>query len=202
MSRRLVVLASGNGSNAQALIDASAAGTLGATVAAVVTNDEHAGVIARAEAADVTVEVVSHTGRTAAERAAADERLATAIEKHQADLVVLAGWMRILGDDFCDRFAIINLHPAMPGEYPGVGAIDRAWADAQRGEITATGVMVHWVPDSGVDVGPAIVCERVSVGPHDSHDVFTTRMHETEHRLIVRGAQLALDELERRRRSR
>lgn len=192
-SGRLVVLASGAGTNCQALLDACESGDLGAEVVAVVTNRPEAGVIARAERADVPAIVVEHQGSEPAVRRAADAALIDVVTGFDPDLVVLAGWMRILGDEFCSAFRIMNLHPAKPGAYPGTHAIERAFAAWEAGEIGESGVMVHWVPDSGVDVGPVIVTEAVPFVDGDTLASFERRMHRVEHRLIVEGARLAVD---------
>lgn len=191
-SDRLVILASGNGTNAQALIDACAAGQLDAHVAAVVTNNADAGVVARAQAAGVPHHVVEHQGREPEQRAEADQRLIQVIKSCEPTLVVLAGWMRILGAEVGAAFPIINLHPAKPGEFAGTQAIERAFAAWSQGEISESGVMVHWVPDEGVDVGPVIATESVPFRQNDTLADFAGRMHDVEHLLIVRAVGLAL----------
>lgn len=191
-SDRLVILASGNGTNAQALIDACAAGQLDAQVAAVVTNNADAGVVARAQAAGVPHHVVEHQGREPEQRAEADLRLIKVINSCEPTLVVLAGWMRILGAEVGAAFPIINLHPAKPGEFAGTQAIERAFAAWSQGEISESGVMVHWVPDEGVDVGPVIATESVPFRQNDTLADFAGRMHDVEHLLIVRAVGLAL----------
>jgi len=192
---RIVVLASGGGTNCQALIDAIDSGRLNAEIVAVITNRAEAGVIARAESAGITCQVVDHIGREPSERREADDRLIAAIATYEPDLVVLAGWMRILGAEVGAAFPIINLHPALPGEFAGVNAISRAFDAWQAGEITESGVMVHWVPDDGVDVGPVVRSEVVAFEPGDSLDDFEARLHLTEHRLIVDATAEALEGL-------
>jgi folate-dependent phosphoribosylglycinamide formyltransferase PurN len=95
--------------------------------------------------------------------------------------------MRILTMNFLGRFPgrVVNLHPALPGELPGVDAIARAWEEWQRGERTATGVMVHLVPDEGVDDGPVLGTATVPIEPDDTIAVLTERVHRAEHRLLV-----------------
>ena len=190
-----MVLASGSGTNCQALLDACDSGELDAAIVAVVTNNPDAGVLARAEAAGVPSVVVDHRGRDPEVRRAADQRLIDTIAAYEPDLVVLAGWMRILGAEVGAAFPIMNLHPAKPGAFPGVGAIERAFQAHATGEIDESGVMVHWVPDDGVDVGPVIVTDSVGFEPGDTLESFEAKMHATEHRLIVEGARRALEEL-------
>jgi phosphoribosylglycinamide formyltransferase 1 len=182
---RLVVLASGGGSNLQAVLDACVAGVLDADVVAVVSDRADAGALDRAHRSGVPA---VHVGRAPDEaRHAYDERLAAVVAGFVPDLVVLAGFMRLLGMAFLGCFpdAVVNLHPAAPGDLPGVRAIERAYDEARRGERTSTGVMVHFVPDEGVDDGPVIVWEPVEIDPNEPFDVFAERVHAVEHRLIV-----------------
>jgi folate-dependent phosphoribosylglycinamide formyltransferase PurN len=92
--------------------------------------------------------------------------------------------MRLLSMRFLGRFpTVVNLHPALPGEFPGVQAIERAWAE--RATRTRSGVMVHLVPDEQVDAGPVLATADVALRPDDSLDDFAARVHATEHRLLV-----------------
>jgi phosphoribosylglycinamide formyltransferase-1 len=80
---------------------------------------------------------------------------------------------------------VVNLHPALPGTFPGVEAISRAYEAYQKGEIQHTGVMVHLVPDEGVDSGPVLASEVVPIYPEDSLETLEARVHAVEHRLLV-----------------
>ena len=191
--RRIVVLASGGGTNCQALIDACAGGELDAQVVAVVTNNAGAGVLDRADRAGIEHHVIDHSGRDAAKRDAADARLIELVASFEPDVVVLAGWMRILGAKVGAALPMINLHPAKPGEFPGLHAIERAFEAWRAGDVAESGVMVHWVPDEGVDVGPVIVTEAVPFVDGDTLEEFTDRMHAVEHRLIVAAVAQVLD---------
>ena len=95
--------------------------------------------------------------------------------------------MHILSDHFLGRFPnrVMNLHPALPGQFPGAHAIDDALAAFARAEIDHTGVMVHLVPDERVDQGPALATEVVPIHPGDTHDTLADRIHAVEHRLLV-----------------
>ena len=182
---RLVVLASGSGTNLQAVLDACADGRLPATVVAVVSDQADAGALVRAGAAGVpAVHVGRHPGEA---RADYDARLADVVAGFGPDLVVLAGWMRILTMSFLGWFPdrVVNLHPALPGELPGTRAIERAWQEARDGTRTATGVMVHLVPDEGVDDGPVLGTTTVPILPDDSLESLTARVHRAEHELLV-----------------
>jgi len=184
---RVVVLASGNGSNLQAILDACAGGTLHghATVVAVVADQSTAYALQRAATAGVpSVHIGRHDGEA---RADYDARLADIVAGFEPDLVVLAGWMRILTTSFLGWFPdrVVNLHPARPGELPGTRAIERAWHEALAGERDTTGVMVHLVPDEGVDDGPVLATEDVAILPDDTLDTLEARIHTVEHRLLV-----------------
>jgi phosphoribosylglycinamide formyltransferase-1 len=182
---RLVVLASGNGSNLQAVIDATLAGRLPAQVVAVVSDRADAGALARAGAAGIPA---CHVGRQDGEaRSDYDARLADVVAGFGPDFVVLAGWMRVLTMSFLGWFPnrVVNLHPALPGELPGTRAIERAWHEALAGERASTGVMVHLVPDEHVDDGPVLGSATVPIRPDDTLDSLTARVHATEHQLLV-----------------
>ncbi len=190
---RLVVLISGNGSNLQAIIDACAAGALNAQVVAVVSNRPEAYGLERARRANLPALV--KVKRKADDRRQYDAELAEFIAPYRPDWVVLAGWMRVLSSAFLDRFPnrVVNLHPALPGTFPGTHAIERAWQARQRGEIDHTGVMVHLVPDQGVDSGPVLKLEPVPILPSDTLEVLEARIHAVEHRLLVQAIKELVD---------
>jgi formyltetrahydrofolate-dependent phosphoribosylglycinamide formyltransferase len=175
-------LASGGGSNLQAIMDACREGVLDADVVGVVSNRSDAFALRRAADAGIPTAVVPVDGRS---RAIYDGVLAHAVGNYEPDLVVLAGWMRVLSDAFVSRFDVINIHPALPGAFPGIGAIERSFAAWQNGEISEGGVMVHWVPDSGVDDGPVIAQRSVSFVEGDTLETFEQRVHDVEHELFV-----------------
>jgi phosphoribosylglycinamide formyltransferase-1 len=182
---RLVVLASGSGTNLQAVLDACADGRLPARVAAVVSNKAGSGALQRA--ADAGVAYVHVAPRPAEPRGDYDARLADIVSGFDPDWVVLAGWMRLLSMSFLGWFPgmVVNLHPALPGELPGVDSIERAWREAKEGRRDQTGVMVHLVPNEGVDDGPVLATATVSIHPSDTLESLTNRVHGVEHRLLV-----------------
>ena len=197
MTHRLVVLASGAGSNLQALIDAAADGRLDAEVASVIVNRRGALARERAAAAGIPHEFAplrpyleAHDDHRAA-RVAYDTDLADRVAVHEPSAVVLAGWMHLFTAAFLDRFAgrVINLHPALPGEFPGPHAIDDAWAAHQRSELDHTGVMVHLVPDEGVDDGPVLAVREVPILAGDDRARLEARIHEVEHELLVEAVR-------------
>ncbi|HID53724.1 MAG TPA: phosphoribosylglycinamide formyltransferase, partial [Anaerolineae bacterium] len=127
-------------------------------------------------------------------RAAYDAALARQIAPYRPDLVVLAGWMRILTPAFLDEFPgkIINLHPALPGQFVGTHAIERAYEAYRRGEIEHSGCMVHYVVPE-VDAGPVVGTAVVPLYPDDTLAGFEARMHAAEHKLIVAAVRQVIE---------
>lgn len=192
----LVVLISGNGSNLQAIINAILAGTLPAEIKAVVSNTKEAYGLERARLAGIPV--VIKPKRKEQPREQYDAELAEIVKSYQPDFVILAGWMRILTMSFIGSFPnrIINLHPALPGAFPGVNAIERAWQAFQNGEITHTGIMVHLVPDEGVDLGPVLAQKSVEIKSEDTLEDLEKRVHQCEHELLVETIHKTILQLE------
>ncbi len=190
MARRLVVLISGNGSNLQAILDACAANELNAAVVAVISNKRDAYGLERARQAGIPA--IARPRPLSQPREQYDTELADLVATHAPDFVVLAGWMRVLSNAFLSRFPgqVVNLHPALPGCFPGTDAIARAYDDHVTQGLRETGVMVHFVPDEGVDSGPLIAVERVPILLDDTLDALTARMHAVEHRLLVAALKL------------
>ena len=184
--KRLVVLISGNGTNLQAILDTCAGGGLAAQVCAVISNQAGAFGLERARRAGVPALALEKA--RGVDRRTYDRDLADQAAAFSPDWIVLAGWMRILSAGFLDRFPgrVVNLHPALPGTFPGTHAIERAFQAFQRGEICQTGVMVHLVPDEGVDCGPVLAQQTVSIEPGDTLDALETRIHAVEHDLLVK----------------
>jgi formyltetrahydrofolate-dependent phosphoribosylglycinamide formyltransferase len=193
---RLVVCISGSGTNLQAILDATASGQLNARVVLVVSNRKKAYGLERARKASVEtlyapLKPYLEEGKT---REAYETNLASQVKTYRPDLVVLAGWMHVFSPAFLDVFPmrVINLHPALPGTFPGVNAIARAYEAYQRGEIAHSGCMVHYaIPE--VDAGPVITQANVSIEPDDTLETFEDRMHATEHRIIVEAIHTALE---------
>jgi phosphoribosylglycinamide formyltransferase 1 len=197
MIARLVVLISGNGSNLQAILDACKSGELPASVVSVISNNAHAYGLVRAKNAGVEA---FHFPKPENEtRNEYDARLANLVVAKQPDYVILAGWMRILSSSFLSLFqnCVINLHPALPEMFPGIHAIERAFAEYQRGGIEYTGVTVHLVPDEGVDNGPVLGQQEIYFQPDESLEQFEARVHELEHKLLVGTIKTVLEEIKR-----
>lgn len=186
--KRLAVLVSGNGSNLQAVLDACAGGALPARVELVVSNRPRVYALERAARAGVESVVLTRDGRS---RQQYDQALAEVVAAARPDRVVLAGWMHILSAAFLDRFPgqVLNLHPALPGAFPGVNAIARAL----EAGVPATGVMVHRV-DEGVDTGAPLAVEEVLIHPEDTLESLTERIHAVEHRLLVQALREELSD--------
>jgi formyltetrahydrofolate-dependent phosphoribosylglycinamide formyltransferase len=181
----IVVLISGNGSNLQAMLEACACGELDAQIVAVISNRRDAYGLERAQRANVPAIVKPKPKEL--DRRVYDAELAELAASYQPAWVVLAGWMRVLSSAFLDRFPqrVVNLHPALPGTFPGTHAIDRAYEAYRSGEIDHTGVMVHLVPDEGVDDGPVLAQAIVPINPDDTLETLEARVHAVEHRLLV-----------------
>ena len=178
MTARLVVLVSGAGTNLQALLEACADPAYGAQVVAVGADRPDIAGLSRAEAAGIPTfveKVPDHPTREAW-----DEALTEAVAAHRPDLVVSAGFMKILGSRFLDRFTVVNTHPALLPAFPGAHAV----RDALAHGVKVTGCTVHFV-DSGVDTGPIIAQEAVPVRWHDDEESLHERIKEVERRLFI-----------------
>ncbi|HVW40297.1 MAG TPA: phosphoribosylglycinamide formyltransferase [Amycolatopsis sp.] len=177
---KVVVLASGSGTLMQALLDAAERPAYPAKVIAVGTDRDGVEALTRAERAGVphfTVRLNDHP-----DRAAWDKALTEAVAAYSPDLVVSAGFMKILGPSFLARFAhrVINTHPALLPSFPGMHAV----ADALDMGVAVTGSTVHFV-DAGVDTGPIIAQEAVVVETDDDEATLHERIKVVERRLLV-----------------
>ncbi|MBC7876914.1 MAG: phosphoribosylglycinamide formyltransferase [Anaerolineales bacterium] len=186
MTSRLVVFISGNGSNLQAILNACESGELDAVVVSVISNKAEAHGLTRA--LNAGIEGIHFAKVENESRNEYDLRLANYVATKQPDYIILAGWMRILTSNFLDHFPnrIINIHPALPDTFPGTHAIERAYDAYQSGEIKHTGVMIHLVPDEGVDNGPLLATEIVPIHQTDTLESLEERVHEVEHELLVK----------------
>jgi phosphoribosylglycinamide formyltransferase-1 len=184
MRKRVVILASGNGSLAQAIIDAT---DLDIQIVAVVSDNPKAQVLERAKAAQLNTAVIE----LGSDRAAWNKKLFDQVDQYQPDLVVSAGFMRILSAEFVNTFPTINSHPALLPDFPGAHAV----RDALAAGVTVTGTTVHWV-DDGVDTGPIITQMEVPVLPNDDEATLHERIKKVERGLIVATIALILPTLE------
>lgn len=194
--KTMAVLISGGGSNLQALIDAQVSGALGnARISCVVSNREGAFGLQRAEQAGIAHQTVSlkafcHNEVTPAKRVAFDAALAQQLNERGLDLIVLAGWMHIFSPAFLSAVnaPVINLHPALPGQFAGAHGIEDAYKAWQAGHINHTGCMVHEVIEE-IDAGKVIATQTVPCWAGDTLDDLKARMHAAEHALIVRAVR-------------
>ncbi len=184
MSLVLGVLVSGSGTNLQAILDAVAAGRLDARVAVVVSNVPGAMALDRARAAGVEAVTIDHRGH--AERAAFDAAVVEVLRARGVELVVLAGFMRLLSPVLLDAFPmrIVNVHPALLPAFPGVNAQRQALAHGVR----ITGCTVHFV-DGGTDTGPIVAQAAVPVLEGDDEAALQRRILAREHELLPRVLQ-------------
>ena len=182
---RLGVLASGSGSNLQAIIDRCAAGSIDAEIALVLSNVPGAGALARAEQAGISTAIIDH--RTFAERVDFDRAVVAALQAASVDLVVLAGFMRLITAPFIAAFPdrIINIHPALLPAFPGLHVQKKALDAGAR----FSGCTVHFV-DGGVDTGPIIIQAVVPILDDDSEESLSARILVQEHRIYPRAIQL------------
>jgi phosphoribosylglycinamide formyltransferase-1 len=181
---RLGVLVSGSGTNLQAVLDAIAAGHLDARVAVVLSNVADVKALARAKAAGVETAVIDHRGF--ADRASFDAAVVEALRSRQVDVVVLAGFMRIVTSVLLDAFPsrVVNVHPALLPAFPGVNAQKQALDYGVR----VTGCTVHFV-DRGTDTGPVIAQAAVPVLDGDDEEALRLRILAKEHDLLPKVLQ-------------
>lgn len=190
--KNVVVLISGRGSNLQALLEAERterwAETIPARIAAVISSNAQAAGLAIAAAAGVPTKVVESGG--AASREAFDASLIAAIDRHAPDLVVLAGFMRVLTDGFVAHYAgrLVNVHPSLLPSFPGLAAHRQALAAGVR----VHGCTVHFV-SAGVDAGAIIGQAAVPVRAGDTEETLAARVLEQEHRLLPLCVRLLLE---------
>jgi phosphoribosylglycinamide formyltransferase-1 len=182
---RIAVLASGEGTNLGALLDDPA---VGPRIALVVSDRSGCGALRRAQARGVPtmfVDPAAHPGTEAYGRV-----LLSVLERHEIDHVVLAGFMRILGQSVVDAFRdrMLNVHPSLLPAFPGAHAV----RDALSWGVKVSGVTVHLV-DEEVDHGPIVVQEAVSVLPDDDEASLHARIQEVEHRLYPRAVRLLVE---------
>jgi phosphoribosylglycinamide formyltransferase-1 len=185
MTHRVVILASGSGTLAQAIIDAT---ELDIEIVAVISDVSSAQVLARASTSGIQSKVIE----VGASRQTWNKQIIDAVAQFKADLVVSAGFMRILPTEFVNRFPTINCHPALLPDFPGAHAV----RDALAAGVQVTGTTVHWV-DDGVDTGPIITQMQVPVLPGDDEATLHERIKKVERGLIVATIALILPTLER-----
>ncbi|KAJ7896066.1 formyl transferase [Mycena olivaceomarginata] len=210
MSRRIVVLISGSGTNLQALIDAQNTPSLpNAEIVLVFSNRKAAFGLTRASQAQPPIAtgylalqpyLKAHPGKT---RDDYDAEVAGRVLQARPDLIVLAGWMHVFGEAFLNRAGqakdgrgvpVINLHPALPGAFDGTNSIERAYEAFQKGEIAHSGAMVHRVVKD-VDRGEPLIVREVPILQGEPLDDFAQRLHAVEWEIIVQASKQVLDQV-------
>ena len=188
----LGVLASGNGSNLQAIIEACAEGKLEASVEVVISDNEEAKALERARKhgiRGVVLRAADYPSRASFDRATLD-----ILHLHQVDIVALAGYMRIVSPVFINDYKgrIVNVHPSLLPSFPGLDAIGQALAYG----VKVTGCTVHLV-DEGVDTGPPLVQCAVDISPEDTHDSLAEKIHVQEHKAFIKALKILIKKINR-----
>ncbi|HVV68300.1 MAG TPA: phosphoribosylglycinamide formyltransferase [Gammaproteobacteria bacterium] len=174
---RLAILISGNGSNLQAIIDAIAAG-LPAKISVVISNQEQAFGLVRAARAGIPVKILSH--KAFPDRTSYDAALQSCLDEYQPELIILAGFMRILSDEFVRHFhpRLLNIHPSLLPKYPGLNTHQQALANGD----STHGVTVHIVTPE-VDAGPIIAQAATRITLEDTTDSLKAKVQQLEHQI-------------------
>ncbi|MDD2557412.1 MAG: phosphoribosylglycinamide formyltransferase [Desulfuromonadaceae bacterium] len=182
---RLGVLASGSGTNLQSIIDACANDNIDAQIVRIICNNPDAGALQRAERAGIPRCCINH--RVFTGRRGFDAAIIEQLQHDAVDLVVLAGFMRIVGADFVQAFPqrIMNIHPALLPAFPGLQVQKKALESGAR----FSGCTVHFV-DAGVDTGPIIIQAVVPILADDTEESLSARILEQEHRIYPLAIQL------------
>jgi len=185
--KRLAFLVSGNGSNMANLIRRIMAGEIRAEAALVISNKAEVKALEHAKNLGVPTAVISH--KDYATREAFDEALVRCLESYKIDLLVLAGFMRVLTGEFVKKYwgRIINIHPALLPAFPGAHAIK----DALDAKVQETGVTVHFV-DCGVDTGKIIIQRKIPVLPQDTLEALEVRIHNVEYEVYPEALKQVL----------
>jgi phosphoribosylglycinamide formyltransferase-1 len=189
--KRLAFMVSGNGTNAQNLIRCIRAGKLQADPAVVISDNPGAGAIEKAKQLGVQTAVVDR--KQYPNKAAFETAIVSVLEEKRIDLIVLAGFMRILSPEFVTRYSrrIVNIHPAYLPAFRGAHAI----RDAFEAKVKETGVTVHFV-DAGVDTGPVILQRKVPVLAGDTLETLETRIHGAEYELYPEALRTVLENID------
>lgn len=180
--KNIAVLVSGSGSNLQSIIDAN---IKSANISIVISNNPDAYAVQRAKKHKIPYEVIDH--REFDSRKAFEERMLLLLEKNGVELVVLAGFMRLLTPYFVNRFKnrIINIHPSLLPSFPGVNSARQA---LEYG-VKVTGCTVHFI-DDGVDTGPIILQSAVNINENDDEKSLLEKIHREEHSLLPEAVRL------------
>lgn len=184
MPLKIAILASGEGTNAQAIIDKAREGVLDAEIRLILSNRPGAGVLKRAEIAGVPLRVLDH--REFPDRMSYDLALVEILRESKCEIIVLAGYMRILSKAFLDAFEghVINIHPALLPSFPGTHGAE----DALGYGVKISGASVHFVEEN-MDSGPLIIQAAVPVNTSEDVQCLRERIHRLEHRIYPQALQ-------------
>ncbi len=187
--KRIAFLVSGSGTNMCNLVKRIQEGEVHAEATVVISNKPGVKALEKAAALGVKTIVIDH--KAYADRAAFDQALSECLERHKVDIIVLAGFMRILTEGFVKKYhgRLINIHPALLPAFPGAHAIKDAWDT----KVKETGVTVHFV-DAGVDTGPVILQRKIPVLPSDTLETLEARIHDLEYEIYPQALNLVLSE--------
>jgi phosphoribosylglycinamide formyltransferase-1 len=182
---KIAILVSGNGTNLQSIIDAIEAGILDAKIAVVISNNPNAFALERARGHDIPTEVLPNSAYPSREEY--DQKVVEILTNHSINLVILAGFMRIITATLINAFPmrIMNIHPALLPAFPGLNVQKKA---IEHG-VKFSGATVHFI-DEGVDTGPIIIQAVVPVHDDDSEETLAARILKEEHRIYPQAIQL------------
>jgi phosphoribosylglycinamide formyltransferase-1 len=185
----IAILGSGNGSNAQALIDAVEAGTLPMQIRCIVSDVKEARILDRARAHHIPAHFIDCAPSKSLLHHTAEAEVLQLLANYEIDYVILAGFMRIIKQGLLDAYPqrIINIHPSLLPAFPGLNAGKQAF-DAG---VSTTGCTVHYV-DAGIDTGNIIVQKEVSIEPHESLEQLMQKIHAAEHLAYPEALRLIL----------
>lgn len=177
---RLAIFASGSGSNFQALVDAVEAGRLDAQLSLLVCDQPGARVIERAN--NHHVPYFSFSAKAYESKEAFEQEIVKKLQEYEIDWIILAGYMRLIGPTLLTAYEgkIVNIHPSLLPSFPGKDAVGQA----VEASVKVTGVTIHYV-DAGMDTGPIIAQEAVTVSEHDTRESLQKKIQLVEHRLYV-----------------
>lgn len=193
---KLIVFASGNGSNLEAIIESCNNGILDAKVELVVSNKSDAYALTRASKHNIKSVLLPYIKNKYESRSMYDEELANYINQYKYDLIILVGWMHILSNSFLlnVKSPVINLHPSLPGEFIGMHAIEQAFDAFKRGEITRTGSMVHHVIED-LDAGKVISTVEILIRKNETIESLTKKFQYYEKSLLISAIDKVLTQV-------
>ncbi len=189
---RIGILGSGKGSNCQSIIDAIENGTLNATVACVISDVENAFILERAKKYGITAEYISGAPFKTKLEGVAEQNYIKTLKKHDVNIVVLAGFMRMIKKDLLKAFPnrLLNIHPSLLPAFPGI----ESWKQALDYGVKVTGCTVHFV-DEGMDTGPIIIQRTVPVLKDDTAESLHKRIQIEEHMAYPEALRIIAGEL-------